>query len=73
MDTRTGKLYETEAAAVNAGVPRSELAQVQVRNRSVTVTSGPFRGRVYDVSDDGRRGRRRRDLEGAAGDPAENK
>lgn len=65
MDTRTGQIYDNRELAQAAGVPDESLAEVAVTTATVTVTSGPFVGRVYERMADGRRGRRRRDLEGA--------
>ena len=45
MDTRTGDIYPDLQAALDAGVPREHLAEVEPI--IVRVTSGPFKGRVY--------------------------
>lgn len=65
MDTRTGTIYESKEAAVAAGVPAEMLAEVEPNQTrtTMTVTNGPFKGRVYDLVG-GKRGRRRKDLEG---------
>ncbi len=51
MDTRTGTLYPTMKAALEAGVPRRAAAEVEhlrgVRD-VVRITNGPFKGRVYE-------------------------
>lgn len=50
MNIRTGKTYETLQAALAAGVPRSDIAEV-TRNDGdipeVRFASGPFKDRVY--------------------------
>jgi hypothetical protein len=50
MDLRTGETYETKDAALAAGVPASDIAEI-VRNDQVVpevrFTSGPFKDRVY--------------------------
>lgn len=50
MDLRTGQTYPTKAAAISAGVPASDIAEVIAGNDSVPevrFSSGPFKGRVY--------------------------
>lgn len=63
MDDRNGLIYPSELAAIAAGVPEKHRHPVEVTGDIVRVASGPFKGRCYDVLSDGRRGRRRRDLE----------
>lgn len=50
MDLRTGETYETKDAALAAGVPESDVAEI-VRGDStvpeVRFSSGPFKHRVY--------------------------
>ncbi len=50
MDIRTGQTYETEQAAIDAGVPRSDIAEI-IRGDGnipeVRFASGPFKDRVY--------------------------
>ena len=50
MDLRTGETYETKQAALDAGVPESDIAEI-VRGDSnvpeVRFASGPFKNRVY--------------------------
>lgn len=45
MDIRTGRTYETQAEAVAAGVPLSDIAEVN--GGEVRFSSGPFKNRVY--------------------------
>jgi len=45
MDMRNGDLHPSLEAALAAGVPREYLAEVEPE--IVRVTSGPFKGRVY--------------------------
>ena len=52
MDLRTGKTYETKEAALAAGVPESDLAELtgEATDKSVPevrFSSGPFKDRVY--------------------------
>jgi hypothetical protein len=55
MDMRTGRTYETLDAALAAGVPRSDVAEIvdaDVVRRDdaipvVRFASGPFKGRAY--------------------------
>lgn len=54
MDTRTREIYPDVQAAVDAGVPREHLKQVDV----VTIQSGPFKGRKYERMSDGSLGKR---------------
>lgn len=53
MDMRTGDVYPTLDAALNAGVPREHLAEVEPV--IVRVTSGPFKGRIYERTPTGLR------------------
>jgi hypothetical protein len=51
MDIRTGKTYETKEAALEDGVPESDIAEVR-RAAANTVpivrfASGPFKNRLY--------------------------
>jgi hypothetical protein len=65
MDTRTGQVYDSRDAAIAAGVPCAHVAPVTVHHgdiATVRVDNGPFKGRVYELVD-GKRGRRRKDLE----------
>ena len=55
MDMRTGELYESREAAKAAGVPDEFLAEVEVVPTIVRVTTGPFKGRVYQRTKDGLR------------------
>lgn len=56
MDLRTGKTYETEQAALAAGVPKSDIALVERRLRDgkpiVKFSRGSFKSLVRD--DDGK-------------------
>jgi hypothetical protein len=51
MDLRTGRTYETEEEALKAGVPASDLVQVEPTvddgPKVRTITNGPFKGRRY--------------------------
>lgn len=49
MDMRTGETYETLQAAIDAGVPVSDIAEVTEtpNGPEVRFASGPFKGRVY--------------------------
>lgn len=50
MDLRTGETYETKDAALKAGVPASDIAEVVKGDHNipeVRFSSGPFKGRVY--------------------------
>lgn len=50
MDIRTGETYHTKEAAVAAGVPESDIAEIVRGDPGVPVvrfTSGPFRNRAY--------------------------
>jgi hypothetical protein len=50
VDLRTGERYPTLEAALSAGVPVSDVAEVTEREDDVPlvrVTAGPFKGRVY--------------------------
>lgn len=64
MDMRTGELYATREAALEAGVPEGKIEHVEGLKEPVLVriTTGPFNGRIYER---GRFGglRRRKDLE----------
>lgn len=58
MDLRTGRTYDTRDAALAAGVPESDIAQLTGETQPdgapvVQVTSGPFKGRVYQRNDIG--------------------
>lgn len=61
MDMRNGDIYPSRAAALLAGVPADQIAEVEPE--IVRVTSGPFRGRVYERNPFTRQLVRRRDLE----------
>jgi hypothetical protein len=61
MDMRNGDIYPNRAAALAAGVPAHEIAEIEPE--IVRVTSGPFRGRVYERNPFTRQLVRRRDLE----------
>lgn len=54
MDTRTFETYPSLDAALDAGVPKDRVEQVDV----VTIHSGPFKGRQYLKNEDGSLGRR---------------
>ena len=50
MDLRTGETYETREAALKAGVPESDIAEIVRADQSipeVRFSSGPFKGRTY--------------------------
>lgn len=50
MDLRTGQTYETREAAVAAGVPDSDIAEIIRRDDhvpEVRFASGPFKDRIY--------------------------
>lgn len=58
MDLRTGKIYATREAALADGVPESDLAMVEPPRApgdapTVTVTKGPFKGRIYRRTEHG--------------------
>lgn len=61
MDMRNGDIYPNRATALAAGVPDREL--VEIEPEIVRVTSGPFRGRVYERNPFTRQLVRRKDLE----------
>lgn len=63
MDMRNGDIYPNRATAIAAGVPDHELAEIEPE--IVRITSGPFRGRVYERNPftPGRQLVRRKDLE----------
>ena len=63
MDTRTGLVYASRELALAAGADARNLAPVEIEQKTLRVVDGPFKGRVYEITADGRRGRRRRDLE----------
>ena len=67
MDTRTGKLYESEDAAKAAAAFESDVVPVEAELTEhgpiIRVMNGPFKGRIYAV-EQGRRGRRLAHLEG---------
>lgn len=52
MDDRTGELYPTREAAIEAGVPEHEIRQIR------RIENGPFKGRAYYVNQDGSLGAR---------------
>lgn len=54
MDTRTHEIYPSLNEALDAGVPKQHLEQVEV----ITIQNGPFKGRQYLRNDDGSLGRR---------------
>jgi hypothetical protein len=54
MDTRTGQLYPTKELAIADNVPEKYVKEVDV----VMIESGPFKGRKYVRTSDGRLGRR---------------
>lgn len=50
MDIRTGETYETREAALKAGVPASDIAEITRGDGTipeVRFVSGPFKNRVY--------------------------
>lgn len=69
MDLRSGETYGSRQAALDAGVPDSDIAEVQPAAvpgfvPQIRVTKGPFKGRVYVRNGAGQlvrvdRGRRR--------------
>lgn len=61
MDMRTGDIYPDLQAALDAGVPAEHAAEVEPE--IVRVTSGPFKGRVYQRHPQTRQLERRIDLE----------
>lgn len=61
MDMRNGDLYPNRATALAAGVPENEIAEVEPE--IVRVTTGPFKGRVYERNPFTRQLVRRKDLE----------
>ena len=61
MDMRNGDIYPNRATALAAGVPEYEIAEIEPE--IVRVTSGPFRGRVYERNPFTRQLVRRKDLE----------
>jgi hypothetical protein len=54
MDDRTRKTYPTRDDAIKAGVPLEHIKEVNI----TTLTSGPFKGRSYEVLPDGKLGKR---------------
>lgn len=49
MDMRTGKTYESLDAALEAGVPVSDIAEVHPQTGElVRFASGPFKNRTYE-------------------------
>lgn len=70
MDMRNGDLHASRDAALEAGVPSDEIAEVEPVAGSledpeiVRVTSGPFKGRVYERNRVTRQLERRKRLEG---------
>jgi hypothetical protein len=61
MDMRTGDLYPSLEAALDAGVPREHVAEVEAK--IVRIVNGPFKGRVYQRHPRTRQLERRIDLE----------
>jgi hypothetical protein len=61
MNTRTGQIYDSRDDATDDAVVPVTVRMV-AGIETVRIDSGPFRGRTYEVVD-GRRGRRRKDLE----------
>jgi hypothetical protein len=61
MDMRTGDLYPSLEAALDAGVPREHVAEVEAE--IVRILNGPFKGRVYQRHPMTRQLERRIDLE----------
>ena len=53
MDMRNGDIYPSKELALAAGVPEEHLAEVEPV--IVKVTSGPFKGRVYERTASGLR------------------
>lgn len=50
MDMRTGQTYDTKAEALTAGVPESDIAEVEYPAGGepiVKFSSGPFKNRTY--------------------------
>ena len=49
MDIRTGQAYPTKDDAINAGVPESDIAEVNWKEDSpiIRFSSGPFKNRAY--------------------------
>jgi hypothetical protein len=50
MDLRTGRSYASRDAALKAGVPASDIAEIVRRDADepeVRFATGPFKGRVY--------------------------
>ena len=50
MDLRTGRTYDSQADALAAGVPASDIVEVEqtIDGPNVrTITTGPFKGRTY--------------------------
>lgn len=72
MDVRSGQLYPSEAAALEAGVPPEHVVGVEPAQGEtfdiVRFTTGPFKGRCYERKPGGGLGRRRPELE--ASNPA---
>jgi hypothetical protein len=54
MDTRDGKIYGSVREALNAGVPVEALKQTRIH----LIDKGPFKGRYYEMLDNGKLGRR---------------
>jgi hypothetical protein len=63
MDIRNGEMYPNRATALAAGVPADQITEIEPV--IVRVTSGPFKGRVYERNPftPGRQLVRRKDLE----------
>ena len=56
MDLRTGETYESKEAALKAGVPESDIAEIVRKDSSVPevkFATGPFKNRVYKRTNDG--------------------
>lgn len=61
MDLRSGRTYETKEAALAAGVPESDIAEIvgdpadshPDAGQIVRFSSGPFKGRTYRRSASG--------------------
>ena len=65
MDDRTQQLFSSPTAALRAGVPPQALVRVEEKDL-IRVTSGPFKGRVYQRLASGAL-RRRKELEARGG------
>lgn len=58
MDMRTGQIYPSRDAALDAGVPEEHAVPVDVSAGIITIVSGPFKGRRYERRSDGSAGQR---------------